>query len=68
MPVFPLTPCLARVARAAVAALDTVALLGLVMAALDPRVPHPRPVVVGHGILTVTILVLVLFTALGAGH
>jgi hypothetical protein len=56
------------VARAAVAALDTVALLGLVMAALDPRVPHPRPVVVGHGILTVTILVLVLFTALGAGH
>ena len=75
-------------AWATVAALGTVALLGLIMAArwvrvyrafADPGPPltrsstappersFPVPVVVVHGILAVTTLVLVLFTALGVG-
>jgi hypothetical protein len=75
-----------QLAWAAVAALGTVAVLGLIMAArwisvyrtvVDPgpsltrstTVPpernFPLPVVVVHGILAVTTLVLVLFTALG---
>jgi hypothetical protein len=75
-----------QLAWAAVAALGTVAVLGLIMAArwisvyrtvVDPgpsltrstAVPpernFPLPVVVVHGILAVTTLVLVLFTALG---
>jgi hypothetical protein len=78
-----------RLAWAAAAALGTVALLGLVMAARWIRVYRtvpapgpsltrttaapaernfPLPVVVGHGVLAVTTLVLVLFTVLGAGH
>jgi hypothetical protein len=78
-----------RLAWATVAALGTVALLGLIMAArwirvyravVDPgpsltrnvTVPpernFPLPVVVVHGILAVTTLVLVLFTALGVGR
>ena len=77
-----------QLAWAAVAALGTVAVLGLIMAArwisvyrtvVDPgpsltrstTVPpernFPLPVVVVHGILAVTTLVLVLFTALGVG-
>ena len=77
-----------QLAWAAVAALGTVAVLGLIMAArwisvyrtvVDPgpsltrstAVPpernFPLPVVVVHGILAVTTLVLVLFTALGVG-
>jgi hypothetical protein len=76
-------------AWATVAALGTVALLGLIMAARwvrvyrafsDPGPPltrsatvppersFPVPVVVVHGILAVTTLVLVLFTALGVGR
>jgi len=76
-------------AWATVAALGTVAVLGLVMAARwvrvyqafgDPGPPltrsttappersFPLPVVVVHGILAVTTLVLVLFTALGVGR
>jgi hypothetical protein len=76
-------------AWATVAALGTVALLGLIMAARwvrvyrafgapgpalarSPTVPpersFPVPVVVVHGILAVTTLVLVLFTALGVGR
>jgi hypothetical protein len=77
-----------QLAWATVAALGTVAVLGLIMAArwisvyrtvVDPgpsltrstAVPpernFPLPVVVVHGILAVTTLVLVLFTALGVG-
>ena len=77
-----------QLAWATVAALGTVAVLGLIMAArwigvyrtvIDPgpsltrsaAVPpernFPLPVVVVHGILAVTTLVLVLFTALGVG-
>ena len=77
-----------QLAWATVAALGTVAVLGLIMAArwirvyravVDPgpsltrstTVPpernFPLPVVVAHGILAVTTLVLVLFTALGVG-
>jgi hypothetical protein len=77
-----------QLAWATVAALGTVAVLGLIMAArwisvyrtvVDPgpsltrsiTVPpernFPLPVVVVHGILAVTTLVLVLFTALGVG-
>jgi hypothetical protein len=77
-----------QLAWATVAALSTVAVLGLIMAArwisvyrtvVDPgpsltrstTVPpernFPLPVVVVHGILAVTTLVLVLFTALGVG-
>jgi hypothetical protein len=77
-----------QLAWAAVAALGTVAVLGLIMAVrwisvyravVDPgpsltrstTVPpernFPVPVVVVHGILAVTTLVLVLFTALGVG-
>jgi hypothetical protein len=76
-------------AWATVAALGTVAVLGLIMAARwirvyrafadpgpsltrSPTVPpersFPVPVVVIHGILAVTTLVLVLFTALGVGR
>jgi hypothetical protein len=76
-------------AWATVAALGTVALLGLIMAARwvrvyrafadpgpsltrSPAVPpersFPLPVVVVHGILAVTTVVLVLFTALGVGR
>jgi len=75
-------------AWATVAALGTVAVLGLIMAArwigvyrafahpgpsftrsntAPPERSFPLPVVVGHGILAVTTLVLVLLTALGAG-
>jgi len=75
-------------AWATVAALGTVAVLGLIMAArwitvysafdnpgpsmtrttaAPPERSFPLPVVVAHGILAVTTLVLVLFTALGAG-
>ncbi len=78
-----------RLAWATVAALGTVALLGLVMAArwigvyrtvvdpgpaltrrviVPPERNFPLPVVVAHGILAVTTLVLVLFTALGAAR
>ena len=78
----------AQLAWITVAALGTVASLGLIMAArwigvyravVDPgpsltrerAVPpernFPLPVVVIHGILAVTTLVLVLFTALGVG-
>jgi hypothetical protein len=77
-----------QLAWATVAALGTVAVLGLIMAArwigvyravVDPgpsltrstTVPpernFPLPVVVVHGILAVTTLVLVLFTTLGVG-
>lgn len=77
-----------RLAWATVAALGTVALLGLIMAArwigvyrafanpgpsftrrvaVPPERDFPLPVVVAHGILAVTTLVLVLFTALGVG-
>ena len=76
-----------RLAWAAVAALGTVAVLGLIMAArwirvyravgnpgpsltrsaiVPPERNFPLPVVVLHGLLAVTTLVLVLFTALGA--
>ena len=75
-------------AWATVAALGTVAVLGLIMAArwigvyravgnpgpsltrnvnVPPERNFPLPVVVIHGILAVTTLVLVLFTALGVG-
>ena len=75
-------------AWATVAALGTVAVLGLIMAArwigvyravgnpgpsltrnvnVPPERNFPLPVVVAHGILAVTTLVLVLFTALGVG-
>jgi len=75
-----------RLAWATVAALGTVAVLGLVMAArwirvyrtvadpgpsltrtttVPPERNFPLPVVVTHGILAVTTLVLVLLTALG---
>jgi hypothetical protein len=78
----------ARLAWATVAALGTVASLGLIMAArwvrvyrtvvdpgpsltrqmpVPPERNFPLPVVVIHGILAVTTLVLVLFTALGVG-
>ena len=78
-----------RLAWAAVAALGTVALLGLIMAArwirvyravpapgpsltrtisVPPERNFPVPVVVAHGILAVTTLVLVLFTVLDAGR
>jgi hypothetical protein len=74
-----------RLAWVTVAALGTVALLGLIMAArwirvyrafadpgpsftrrvaVPPERDFPLPVVVTHGILAVTTLVLVLFTAL----
>ena len=77
-----------RLAWATVAALGTVASLGLIMAArwvrvyravvdpgpsltrqmpVPPERNFPLPVVVIHGILAVTTLVLVLFTALGVG-
>lgn len=77
-----------RLAWATVAALGTVASLGLIMAArwirvyrtvvdpgpsltrqmpVPPERNFPLPVVVVHGILAVTTLVLVLFTALGVG-
>jgi hypothetical protein len=77
-----------RLAWATVAALGTVALLGLIMAArwigvyrafanpgpsftrrtvVPPERHFPLPVVVAHGILAVTTLTLVLFTALGVG-
>jgi hypothetical protein len=76
-------------AWAAVAALGTVAILGLIMAArwlgvysafadpgplqtrstaAPPERSFPLPVVVIHGVLAVTTLVLVLFTALGMGR
>ena len=72
-----------------VAALGTVAVLGLVMAArwirvyrafaapgpsmtrrntAPPERSFPLPVVLAHGILAVTTLVLVVFTALGVGR
>ena len=75
-------------AWATVAALGTVASLGLIMAArwigvyravgnpgpsltrnvnVPPERNFPLPVVVAHGILAVTTLTLVLFTALGVG-
>ena len=75
-------------AWATVAALGTVAVLGLIMAArwigvyrafadpgpsftrstaAPPERSFPLPVVLGHGVLAVTTLVLVLFTALGVG-
>ena len=75
-----------RLAWAAAAALGTVALLGLIMAARWIRVYRaipapgpsltrtsavpaernfPLPIVIGHGILAVTTLVLVLFTVFG---
>jgi hypothetical protein len=75
-----------RLAWATVAALGTVAVLGLIMAArwirvyravsnpgpsltrsaiVPPERNFPLPVVVLHGLLAVTTLVLVLFTALG---
>jgi hypothetical protein len=78
-----------RLAWVTVAALGTVAVLGLIMAArwigvyrafVDPgpsltrrmTVPpernFPLPVVVAHGLLAVTTLVLVLFTTLGASQ
>jgi hypothetical protein len=77
-----------RLAWATVAALGTVASLGLIMAArwvrvyrafadpgpsftrnsaAPPERSFPLPVVVIHGIMAVTTLVLVLFTALGVG-
>jgi manganese efflux pump family protein len=77
-----------QLAWATVAALATVASLGLIMAArwvgvyravvdpgpsltrqmpVPPERNFPLPVVVIHGILAVTTLVLVLFTALGVG-
>jgi hypothetical protein len=79
----------APLAWATVAALGTVASLGLIMAArwirvyrsfadpgpsfttsniAPPERRFPLPVVVIHGILAVTTLVLVLFTALGVGR
>ena len=75
-----------RLAWATIAALGTVALLGLLMAArwigvyrafadpgpsltrattAPPERNFPLPVVVAHGLLAVTTLVLVLFTAIG---
>lgn len=78
-----------RLAWFAVAALGTVAVLGLTMAArwirvyrvfadpgpsltrrnvVPPERNFPLPVVVAHGVLAVTTLVLVLFTALSAGQ
>ena len=75
-------------AWATVAALGTVAVLGLIMAArwigvyravgnpgpsltrnvnVPPERNFPLPVVVAHGLLAVTTLTLVLFTALGVG-
>jgi hypothetical protein len=78
-----------RLAWVTVAALGTVALLGLIMAArwirvyrafadpgpsftrrvaVPPERNFPLPVVVTHGILAVTTVLLVLFTALGAGQ
>jgi hypothetical protein len=75
-------------AWATVAALGTVALLGLIMAArwirvyrafadpgpsfsrnsaAPPERSFPLPVVLAHGIVAVTTLALVLFTALGVG-
>jgi hypothetical protein len=78
-----------RLAWATVAALGTVAVLGLIMAArwirvyrafaspgpsftrdgtAPPERSFPLPVVAAHGILAVTTLVLVLFTALGPGR
>ena len=75
-------------AWATVAALGTVAVLGLIMAArwigvyravgnpgpsltrnvnVPPERNFPLPVVVTHGILAITTIVLVLFTALGVG-
>lgn len=77
-----------RLAWAAVAALGTVAFLGLIMAArwvhvyrayahpgaslsrsvaVPPERNFPVPVVVAHGVMAVTTLALVVFTALGAG-
>lgn len=77
-----------RLAWATVAALGTVAVLGLIMATrwirvyravgnpgpsltrnvnVPPERNFPLPVVVAHGLLAVTTLVLVLFTALGVG-
>jgi hypothetical protein len=77
-----------RLAWVAVAALGTIAVLGLIMAArwirvyrtfanpgpsftrrnaVPPERDFPLPVVVAHGILAVTTVVLVLFTALGIG-
>ena len=79
----------AQLAWATVAALGTVASLGLIMAArwigvysafadpgpsftrsstAPPERSFPLPVVIIHGILAVTTLVLVLFTALGVGR
>ena len=78
-----------RLAWATIAALGTVALLGLIMAArwirvyrafahpgpsftrsttAPPERSFPLPVVLGHGVLAVTTLILVLLTALGAGR
>jgi hypothetical protein len=78
-----------RLAWATVAALGTVALLGLIMGArwirvyrafadpgpaftrniaVPPERAFPLPVVVAHGILAVTTLILVLFTALRVGR
>lgn len=76
-----------RLAWATLIALGAVARLGLIMAALDPRLPHrrqsgkgvirtaavppernfPLSVVITHGVLAVITVVLVLFTAFGAG-
>jgi len=78
-----------RLAWAAIAALGTVAVLGLIMAArwirvyltfadpgpsftrtstAPPERSFPLPVVVAHGILAVTTLVLGVLTTLGAGR
>lgn len=78
-----------RLAWATVAALGTVAVLGLIMAArwihvyravadpgpaltrriaVPPERNFPVPVVVAHGLLAVTTLALVVFTALGASR
>jgi hypothetical protein len=76
-----------RLAWAAVAALGTVAVLGLIMAArwvhvyrayahpgpslarvaVPPERNFPLPVVLAHGVMAVTTLALVVFTALGVG-
>jgi hypothetical protein len=77
-----------RLAWFAVAALGTVAALGLIMAtrwihvyrayahpgssltrdvAVPPERNFPVPVVIAHGVLAVTTLTLVVFTALGVG-
>jgi hypothetical protein len=77
-----------RLAWAAVAALGTVAFLGLIMAArwvhvyrayahpgsslsrsvaVPPERNFPLPVVLAHGVMAVTTLALVVFTALGFG-